>query len=189
MIEKKIYEKIKLFVGLGNFKDCFKKTRHNFGFIAIDEIAKVKNINFTNWKNIAYVTSYTSNGIKKWLLKPKTFMNNSGYAVKFFIDYYKIKPEEIIVLYDDVSIPFGKYKLKTKIKHKTNSFGRHNGIMSLIKNIHSHSFLRMKLGIGPLPKDFELANFVLSKFSENENRQLILIRKIIIDIFNKINTI
>ncbi|MDR1942008.1 MAG: aminoacyl-tRNA hydrolase, partial [Endomicrobium sp.] len=142
----------------------YKNTRHNFGFKALDLIAESKGISFKNWENAADISFYEAPDGKVFLIKPMTFMNLSGGPVCAFAKYYKIKPEEIFVFYDDFSIPLGEFKIKM-----SGSSAGHNGISSLIKHLGTDAFARMKLGIGPLPKFIKMPDFVLSKFSEQDN--------------------
>jgi PTH1 family peptidyl-tRNA hydrolase len=175
-------KQIKLFVGLGNPGQEYKNTRHNFGFIILDEIALAKRLEFKNWGNIADISSYDCSKGKIWLLKPTTFMNLSGTSVSAFAKYYKIDPEEIFVFYDDFSIPIGQYRIRM-----SGSAGGHNGISSIIDCLHTSNFPRMKLGIGLLPKFVGSAEFVLSKFAKGDKEKIKLIKETALNIFDEIN--
>ncbi|MCL2334742.1 MAG: aminoacyl-tRNA hydrolase [Endomicrobia bacterium] len=173
---------IKLFVGLGNPGDKYKNTRHNFGFKALDAIAQAKNLEFKNRDNMADISFYDAPDGKITLLKPMTFMNLSGEPVGSVAKYYKVSPEEIFVFYDDFSIPLGEYRVRL-----SGSAGGHNGISSIIAHLHSDAFARMKLGIGPLPKFMDTADFVLSKFRDEDKPAIENMTQKAIELFDEIN--
>ena len=156
-------EQIKLIAGLGNPEDKYLNTRHNFGFKALDVLAQKQNEQWKNHKDMASVVFYESNNKKVLLVKPMTYMNNSGQPLRAVADFYKIKASEILVIYDDFSIPLGTLKFRMN-----GSSGGHNGINSIIKHLGTSDFPRIKLGIGPLPKYINMPDFVLSKFSDDE---------------------
>ncbi|MDR3330710.1 MAG: aminoacyl-tRNA hydrolase [Endomicrobium sp.] len=137
---------IKLFIGLGNPEKKLENTRHNLGFIILDEIAKSENLSFNSNKIIntsfAFLNSFNNDRI--WLLKPMISMNLSGGVIAFFMKYYGIDPDEIFIFYDDFSIQFGECRIRT-----SGSSGGHNGIRSVIEHLHTNNFPRMKLGTGP----------------------------------------
>lgn len=153
-----------LIVGLGNPGRQYELTRHNAGFLFADLLADKlsANINKIQFKS---VTAAVELGGKKCLLmKPQTFMNNSGEAVKQAAAFYKIPPEKIIVVFDDISLPCGKLRIRRK-----GSSGGHNGIKSIIYHLNSDNFPRIKLGVGEKPHpDYELADWVLSNFKKDE---------------------
>jgi PTH1 family peptidyl-tRNA hydrolase len=175
---------IKLFVGLGNPGKEYENTRHNFGFKALDAIADAKRLEFKNWNNMADISFYTLNGEKIWLLKPETFMNLSGLPLSAFMRYYKISPEEILIFYDDFSIPLGEFRIRM-----SGSDGGHNGIKSIVQNLNTQNFARMKLGIGPLPKFIKTPDFVLSKFRSQDEEQIKLMRQKAAEFFDAVNEI
>ncbi|MDR0977470.1 MAG: aminoacyl-tRNA hydrolase [Endomicrobium sp.] len=177
-----MFKQIKVFVGLGNPGQRYENTRHNFGFITLDFIASAKNLKFKNWKGMADICFYETAESRVWLLKPITFMNLSGKAVLSFTQYYKIEPEEIVVYYDDLTLPLGKYRIRM-----SGSAGGHNGIKSIIECLHVNKFPRVKFGIGPLPKFINMADFVLAKFSREDEDKLILMKKAALEIFDEIN--
>lgn len=157
-------------VGLGNPGAKYETTRHNTGFMFMDVLAdkydvKLKKIQFKA------VTGQTEiNGHKCLLVKPQTFMNNSGESVREIVSFYKIPPEKIIVVFDDISLPCGKLRIRRK-----GSDGGHNGIKSIIYQINSDAFPRIKLGVGEKPHpDYDLADWVLSSFKKDE---IILMRE------------
>jgi PTH1 family peptidyl-tRNA hydrolase len=175
-------KQIRLFAGLGNPGQKYENTRHNLGFIVLDEIAASKNLEFKSWNNMADISFYENSNSRKWLLKPMTFMNISGIAISSFAKYYKIKSEEIFIFYDDFSIPLGEYRIRM-----SGSAGGHNGLKSIIEHLNTDNFARMKLGIGPLPKFIQMQDFVLSKFTKEDKKKINLIKKNAVNFFNEIN--
>ncbi|MDY3041092.1 aminoacyl-tRNA hydrolase [Streptococcus pluranimalium] len=154
----------KLIVGLGNPGSKYDQTRHNVGFMAIDTIVKEIDFNFTEDKTFkAYVTSGFINGEKVYFIKPTTFMNNSGIAVKALLTYYNIAIEDLIVIYDDLDMEVGKIRFRQK-----GSAGGHNGIKSIIAHIGTQEFDRIKIGIGRPQNGMTVINHVLGKFSPDE---------------------
>ncbi|MDR1696010.1 MAG: aminoacyl-tRNA hydrolase [Endomicrobium sp.] len=173
---------IKLFVGLGNPGNKYENTRHNLGFIVLDEIAESKRLEFKTWSDMADISFYDSDAGKIALLKPATFMNNSGIAVSNFARYYKINPDEIFVFYDDFSIGLGEFRLRL-----SGSAGGHNGISSIISHMNSQNFPRMKLGIGPLPGFIPAADYVLSNFRGEDKEKIELVKQKALVLFDEIN--
>lgn len=153
-----------LIVGLGNPGRKYELTRHNAGFLFLDLLAdktgaKIDKIKFKSLIGMAEIAER-----KCLLMKPQTFMNNSGEAVREAAAFYKIPPEKIIVIFDDISLPCGKMRIRRK-----GSDGGHNGIKSIIYLMNSDMFPRIKLGIGEKPHpDYELADWVLSTFKKDE---------------------
>ena len=177
----KLFEKIKtndtnskiekIVVGLGNPTPKYENTRHNAGFLAIDYILK-SNIVKINKENIrkfqAVITDLYINNVRCLFLKPITYMNNSGEAVEAVINYYKLSVKDLLVIYDDISFDVGEIKIKKK-----GSAGGHNGIKSIIYDTGEEDFVRIKIGVGKKPhKDYDLAKWVLSTFSETEKEKL-----------------
>ena len=158
---------LKFVVGLGNPGNDYIDTRHNFGFKFLDKFAQTENLSWKNWSDMASITFYQRNDNKILLAKPVTYMNNSGFAVSALLKYYKIKPEQMLVAYDDFSIPVGQFKFRAN-----GSSGGHNGIGSIIKQTSSENFPRIKLGIGPLPKYIKMPDFVLSKFNDEDKEKI-----------------
>ena len=153
-----------LIVGLGNPGKQYELTRHNAGFLFADLLADENNtkINKIQFKSVTAVVEL--GGHRCLLMKPQTFMNNSGEAVKQAASFYKIPPEKIIVVFDDISLPCGKLRIRRK-----GSAGGHNGIKSIIYHLNSDNFPRIKLGVGEKPHpDYELADWVLSNFKKDE---------------------
>ena len=157
-----------LIVGLGNPDKKYENTRHNIGFEALKHFAGVNNILLNKNKFNAIYGEKTINGEKVILVMPQTYMNLSGESVGKFASFYKISPENIIVLHDDVSISPGRLRIRKK-----GSAGGHNGLKSIISHLGSDNFIRMKIGVGePENKDFDLADYVLGKFTKEENEIL-----------------
>lgn len=153
--------------GLGNPGAKYEHTRHNAGFDALDYAADKWGARVTKSKFDALTDVVTIRGKKVLLLKPQTFMNASGQAVGKACSFYKVPPERVIVLFDDISLPPGKLRLR-----KTGSAGGHNGIKSIIAAI-GQDFPRVKIGVGEKPHpDYDLADWVLSKFSAQEEKEL-----------------
>ena len=149
---------MKLIVGLGNPGKEYVNTRHNIGFMLIDKY--LGDVKFKEKFNGLYYE--TSSLDKVIFLKPQTFMNNSGECVVKFANYYNVKPEDILVIQDDLDINVGKYKFKIN-----SSSGGHNGIKSIINNLGTDSFFRLKIGISNTRKN-DVIDFVLGKFSKEE---------------------
>ena len=152
---------MKLVVGLGNPGKEYDNTRHNIGFIMVDSYAKKNNISFSEKFNGLYAKVYL-NGEYFILLKPLSYMNLSGTVVKKYADYFKIKPEDILIIQDDLDLPVGKIKLKYK-----GSCGGHNGIRNIIDELKTELFPRFKVGIGK-KNNILIRDYVLSKFSNEE---------------------
>ena len=177
---------MKLIIGLGNPGREYEKTRHNIGFMMLDYYAKLNNIEISKKKNNALYEEIRLNGEKVLLLKPQSYMNLSGTVVKPFMDYYKIEKEDILVIQDDLDLPFGKLKVK-----QNSSAGGHNGIKNIIENIGSQDFLRIKFGISN-DKTRDTKDYVLGKFESLEldeiNKKAKIVSDIIDDFINGINT-
>ena len=155
-------------VGLGNIGKQYEHTRHNAGFLAIDYIAEKYGAKIDRVKFHATVSEANIGGARVLLMKPSTLMNNSGVAVSEAASFYKIDPQRIIVLHDEISFDPGVLRIRRK-----GSAGGHNGLKSIIAHIGSDDFPRVKIGIGKKPSpDYDLANWVLGKFSEEDLKQL-----------------
>ncbi len=157
-----------LIVGLGNPGKNYEFTRHNAGFLTLDHIASELDTEINNFKNNALVADVVINNHRCLLVKPQTFMNNSGTAVRDIAKFYKIPPEKIIVVFDDISLPCGKLRIRRK-----GTDGGHNGIKSIIYHLNSDQFPRIKIGVGAKPNpEYDLADWVLSKFGKDDTEQL-----------------
>lgn len=153
-----------IIVGLGNPGVSYENTRHNAGFIAVSRLEEKLGFKVDRHKFRALVGEVTVAEKRCLVMKPETFMNLSGEAVSEAADFYKIPPENIIVMFDDISLEPGKLRIRRK-----GSAGGHNGIKSIIECLDSEDFPRIKLGVGSKPhKDYDLADWVLSRFSDDE---------------------
>ena len=153
-----------IIVGLGNPDKQYEGTRHNVGFDVIDTIAGKYNIAVDTKKHRAYIGKGVIEGQKVILAKPQTYMNLSGESVRSIVDFYKVDPEtEVLIIYDDVSLDVGQLRIRKK-----GSAGGHNGIQSIIAHLATSTFPRIKLGVGEKPKGYDLADYVLGKFSKAE---------------------
>ena len=157
-----------LIVGLGNPGREYEKTRHNAGFRAMDILAQKLGCKLDKAKFQGLYGQVNYNGRKLLLLKPQTFMNLSGKSVLQLSAFFHVPPQNIIVLFDDISLEPGRLRLR-----KDGSAGGHNGIKSIIAELGSQEFPRVKIGVGAKPHpDFDLANWVLSAFSAQEEKAL-----------------
>lgn len=157
-----------LIVGLGNPGREYEHTRHNAGFRAVELLAENLGCKIDKAKFQGLYGQVNYNGLRLFLLKPQTFMNLSGRAVLQLSAYYSIPPERIIVLFDDISLPPGRLRIRGD-----GSAGGHNGIKSIIAELGSQSFPRVKIGVGAKPNpEFDLADWVLSTFSAKEEKDL-----------------
>ena len=156
-----------LIVGLGNIGAEYAATRHNIGFKVLDALAEASNTVFSS-QRYGSVAELKHKGRTFILLKPSTYMNLSGESVRALVDYYKIDPEEeLIVIYDDISLEPGKIRIRKK-----GSAGGHNGIKNIIAQLGTQNFQRIKVGVGEKPKGWDLADYVLGHFSK-EDRGLV----------------
>lgn len=157
-----------LIVGLGNPGREYEKTRHNVGFRAVDMLAQKLDCKIDKVKFQGLYSQVNYSGGKLFLLKPQTFMNLSGRSVLQLSAYYSIPPERIIILFDDISLPPGRLRIRSE-----GSAGGHNGIKSVISELGSQAFPRVKIGVGAKPTpEFDLADWVLSGFSAKEEKDL-----------------
>lgn len=154
-----------LIAGLGNPDYRYAATRHNIGFDTITRLCDDYNISLNIKKHKALIGQGIIGGEKVLLAQPQTYMNNSGQSVQEISGYYKLSPEEIIIIYDDISLPLGQLRIREK-----GSAGGHNGIKSIIQCLGSETFLRIKIGVGSKPENWDLADYVLSRFSDDENK-------------------
>lgn len=153
-----------IIVGLGNPTNEYKNTRHNIGFEVIDAIADKYNIYVDVKKHKALIGKGIIEGEKVVIAKPQTYMNLSGESVRELVDFYKIDPQdELIVVYDDIALDVGRLRVRPK-----GSAGGHNGIKNIIANIGTDIFPRVRVGVGDKPKNYDLADYVLGHFSKEE---------------------
>lgn len=154
--------------GLGNPGTQYENTRHNAGFMAIDTIASQLNADVKKLKFKSLTADVMLGGVRCLLMKPTTFMNNSGEAVIEALNFYKLPPEKLIVIYDDISMDVGRTRIRRK-----GSDGGHNGIKSIILQTNSDNFPRIKIGVGAKPHpDYNLADWVLSPFLKEQAEAL-----------------
>ena len=152
-----------IIVGLGNIGKEYECTHHNIGFMVLDEVAKANNLEFKlEKKHQAFIAEYIYKGEKHLLVKPTTYMNNSGISVRSIIDYYKKTNEDVLIIYDDLDLPLGQIRIR-----KNGSAGGHNGIKSIIAHLNTQEFSRVRIGIKK-EKEMDTINYVLSKFSKKE---------------------
>ena len=157
-----------LVVGLGNPGNKYTLTRHNAGFLCLDMLSDKLNFRIDRLKFKSLVCDTTINGHRCIVMKPQTFMNNSGEAVRECASFYKIPAEKVIVIYDDISLDVGKLRIRRK-----GTDGGHNGIKSIIYHLNSDQFPRIKVGCGKKPHpDYDLADWVLSEFKKDEQKAI-----------------
>ena len=156
-----------IIVGLGNPSKQYEGTRHNAGFMTLDVLADRYNIDISEKKHKALCSKGVIEGNKVVLLKPQTFMNLSGESVRAAADFYKVAPEEIIVIYDDISLEPGQLRVRKK-----GSAGGHNGMKNIIAHLGTQDFPRIRVGVGEKPAGMDLADYVLGRFSKGERELL-----------------
>ena len=169
---------MKLVVGLGNKGREYENTRHNMGFMLIDRYLQYKNITdkFKEKFNAIYIET-TINNEKVIFIKPMTYMNNSGIAVRAFVDFYKLNSEDILVISDDLDLDLGKFRLR-----RNGSSGGHNGLKSIISHLGTDNFKRLRIGISN-DKD-DVINYVLSKFSKKELNEIDIMFDTLVDVLD-----
>ena len=153
-----------IIAGLGNPGGKYEKTKHNMGFQVIDLLADKYHIEMNQKKHKAICGTGVIEGVKVLLLKPQTFMNLSGESIRDAVDFYKIDPEtELIVIYDDISLAPGHLRIRKK-----GSAGGHTGIKNIIQHLGTQVFPRIRVGVGEKPEGWDLADYVLSGFSKED---------------------
>ncbi|MCL2593367.1 MAG: aminoacyl-tRNA hydrolase [Defluviitaleaceae bacterium] len=160
---------MKLIVGLGNPEKNYKNTRHNIGFEVINKLSFDYNININKAKFRSHIGEGLIAGQKVILLKPQTYMNLSGEAVRDIMKFYKLSPEDLIVVYDEVALPVGDIRIRLK-----GSAGGQNGMKNIIYHLETDEFVRIRVGIGEKPARMVLSDYVLSKFNKNEHDDMVL---------------
>ncbi|NPA16340.1 aminoacyl-tRNA hydrolase [Persephonella sp.] len=161
---------IKAIIGLGNPGKQYEKTRHNIGFMVADAVAFLLKCN-KKYKEKCFSHIYECHDHDVLIVKPQTYMNNSGIAVKNLLEDYRLKPDEILVVYDDLDLPLGTIRLRKK-----GSSGGHRGMKSIIENLKTEEFPRLKIGIGRPERKEQVVDYVLSPFSKDEE---ILVEKVV----------
>lgn len=169
---------MKLIVGLGNPGQEYSKTRHNAGFIAIDNIAKKNKIQINKSKFGGLYTELNINGEKIILLKPQKYINLSGEVIRDFVNFYKLEINDILIIHDDLDLTCGQYKLKYK-----GSSGGHNGLKDIEKNLNTQEYKRIKIGISN-NKEMETKDYVLGQISKEESTIFLSVIDRIADIFS-----
>ncbi|KJR47938.1 Peptidyl-tRNA hydrolase [Desulfosporosinus sp. I2] len=153
---------MKVIVGLGNPGPQYADTRHNIGFLLVDQLAEINNLQF-RVKFQGLWAEGNVEGERLLLLKPQTFMNLSGRSVSELVHFYKVGGENLLIVQDDLDLPLGKMRLRDQ-----GGAGGHNGIRSILSELGTDKFWRLKLGVGRPPKDWDPARYVLSPFEEVE---------------------
>ena len=169
---------MKLVVGLGNKGREYENTRHNMGFMVVDRYLQYKNITnkFKEKFNAMYIET-TINNEKVIFIKPTTYMNNSGIAVRAFLDFYKLDVQDVLVISDDLDLDLGKFRLR-----RNGSSGGHNGLKSIISHLGTDGFKRLRIGISN-DKD-DVINYVLSKFSKKELNEIDTMFDTLVDVLD-----
>ncbi len=157
-----------MIAGLGNPTRKYEKTRHNIGFDTIDAIAEKYNITVNEIKGKSMCGRGMIGSQKVLLVKPQTYMNNSGEAVGMLLNFYKLDPaSQLLVIYDDISLEPGNIRIRLK-----GSAGGHNGMKNIIAHANTQEFARIKIGIGQKPEKWDLADYVLSRFTDEERKKV-----------------
>ncbi|MEJ5339532.1 MAG: aminoacyl-tRNA hydrolase [Aquificaceae bacterium] len=154
---------IRLLVGLGNPGKRYEKTRHNVGFMVVEEFLRRLRVQDYSEECLSHLYRVRVDGREVLVAKPQTYMNNSGLAVVNLLEEYHINPEEMLVVYDDLDLPLGRLRLRTE-----GSSGGHHGMESIIREIKTEKFPRLRVGIGRPRDRNRVVDYVLSPFSEEE---------------------
>lgn len=160
-------EKLTVIVGLGNPGKKYENTRHNVGFCTIDYLSAKYAIKVNRLKHKALIGDGVIEGERVLLVKPQTFMNLSGESINEIAEWYKLPMDSLVVIYDDVDLPAGTIRIRPK-----GSSGTHNGMKSVIYQLQSDEFPRIRIGIGKAPEEWDLADYVLSRFSGEEGAEI-----------------
>lgn len=152
-----------LVVGLGNIGKEYEVTRHNIGFETVDHLAEKKGISIRKKEQNGVTGVYREYGQKIMLAKPTTYMNNSGFCVAGLLNFYDIPLEKLLIIYDDIDLAVGDVRIRQR-----GSAGTHNGMRSIIQNIGSEDFSRIRIGVGKPQPGFDLANYVLGRFPKSD---------------------
>lgn len=162
--KKKTFEPMYIVAGLGNPGKNYEMTRHNIGFHTIDYIADEVGVKIKKLKYRALYGEAVLEGEKVLLIKPQTFMNNSGESIVEFVNFFKVPVQNVIIISDDVSLEAGRIRVRGK-----GSAGGHNGLKSIIYHLNSDTFPRVRIGVGaPEHEDYDLADYVLGRFGKEE---------------------
>ena len=158
---------MKIIIGLGNPGKEYASTRHNMGFMTIDKLAAKHGIDIIDLKHKGMCGKGMMRGEKVLLVKPQTYMNNSGECVREVMDFYKVDPNDIIIIYDDIDLDPGQLRIR-----KTGSAGSHNGMKSVVTHMGTQEFPRVRVGVGAKPEGWDLADYVLSHITEGDKEIL-----------------
>ncbi|MEA4832153.1 MAG: aminoacyl-tRNA hydrolase [Oscillospiraceae bacterium] len=153
--------------GLGNPGDKYSRSKHNVGFNTLDLLSSKQGFTINHSKWNALYTDTVFCGRRVLFVKPQTFMNNSGQAVRDICDFYKIPPEKLIIIYDDINLLPGCIRIRSK-----GSAGGHNGMKDIIFQLGSDNFPRIRIGVGEKPEGWDLADWVLAPFSEDDGKKV-----------------
>lgn len=156
-----------LLAGLGNPGTQYARTRHNAGFMVLDEAARKWGASWNAWQKLGEYAKVTLGGHEVFLLKPSTYMNESGRAVSSLARFYKIAPQNCLICFDEVALEVGKLRIR-----KNGSAGGQKGMKSVIEQLGTQDIPRLRVGVGPKPDKFDLANFVLSNFPKSQEDAL-----------------
>jgi len=161
-------ENMRIIIGLGNPGDAYRGTRHNVGFETIDKLSHDLGIKLKNNRRFrAHVGEGRMGRIPILLVKPHTYMNLSGHAAQAVLTYYKLPPSEIIVVYDDISLPVGDIRVRER-----GSAGGQKGMVDILARLKTDEFPRVRIGIGAKPENWDLADYVLSRFAKSETETI-----------------
>ncbi|MEK6235922.1 MAG: aminoacyl-tRNA hydrolase [Planctomycetales bacterium] len=158
---------MKIIIGLGNPGRKYQDTRHNVGFLVVAEIARRCGVSVPKARFDAEVLEAVVDGEKLLLVSPLTYMNRSGQSARAAVDFYKLEPEDVLVACDDLNLPLGKIRLRAK-----GSAGGQKGLQDVIRHLNSDSTPRLRIGIGETPDNWDAADFVLSKFTNDEQSEI-----------------
>lgn len=162
-----LLDKLTVIAGLGNPGNKYENTRHNVGFGVIDLLSSKYGIKVNRIKHRALTGDGIIEGERVLLVKPQTFMNLSGESIRDIVEWYRLPLENLIVIYDDADLPLGTVRIRPK-----GSSGTHNGMKSVIYQLQSDEFPRIRIGIGKAPESWDLADYVLSRFNAEEERAI-----------------
>jgi PTH1 family peptidyl-tRNA hydrolase len=158
---------MKLIVGLGNPGKKYEHTRHNFGFMVVDKLAAENGASWTAFNPNSSTCKFTAQGVEVMLLKPQTFMNESGTGIQEVLGFYKVVPEDLWLVHDDLDLPFGTVR-----ESFDSSSAGHRGVESTIETLGTKQFHRLRLGLGRPPQDVPAEAFVLQPFTTTEQEAL-----------------
>jgi PTH1 family peptidyl-tRNA hydrolase len=158
-----------IIVGLGNPGQRYEKTRHNIGFDVVDYIDKActGSRGIKRMLHSSLCDKCVLDGYIVYIVKPQVFMNNSGMSVKDVMNYYRMNPGQLIVVHDDTKVKLGEFKIK-----KGGSAAGHNGIKSIVQHLHTDNFIRVRVGVGEKPEEFDMSRYVLSRLTDSEYKSI-----------------